>query len=676
MQCEHPDFLPDAWRFSTVDETPAPVKNTLDFLETAFAALAKTLSDLRASRSIVTEISMKHGVQTIDPRGIAIIEFGMCIHELTKLQMDELGSVLIKMSLHATDDNESLISELVYDVLLSVSGLVDVLKTDVGNDIACVMGAIAAVYTPPSDSNKRVFDIVTRRIRNASRLSSTAKTDQNARAVLLDAAADYDDDERIKTIVSIALGKNTPILDDQCPQWVLNERNAPHKRFQRYMERLNYCKGSWSLIDALIPCGCMPIRTKHYVVYVNAVYEYADRLASMLAPPSEHDDSPERRCAWTLLAMSNPVVQNEEYFENILRSWCIARAHEPPARGTSCWITVRALLSRPKMDIDALSAHVNEFVSSWTDSIEEQNDIFGRIATFCISTRSPNGLRLICKNSLLASGVLHRPAPNTPMAIECLSHSPSGVLELGEYESGFSEWSDDYDDDDDDAQQQQLATDVVEKIKEQILIRLLRKDHSTSFTDSILRLTLLPETLLTRQWKFALESIQPEIEEAICNETGGGCFSESQELREKALRAVVFRAKCLRALSASSSPQPRACNTALVTWYCDPFGRCIVFARLFAPKCTINDLETVVIEYERLIRKAAAVYDATEVASATHVYKSMRVSEIGLKHGAFLDDTSMRLLRNATLVKYCSSSAVICAATTAVSVVHWPVAGR
>jgi len=732
-----PPSLPEAWMRAPQKTTggvgppqPIPSNKKLGYLEEALSKLTQTSSaqsiatsaitervqscpwmrtlgntthaeSLRTRHFIVQPTSQPRDSRPIDQRCIAIVEFGMYVRTLHASQIAELGQLLSRMSIPDDDDNGHKVSNSVYEALASISGMLDALRIGVGDDIACVMGGIAAFHSERSgadpETTRRVFNVVTRRIRSSGRLLSTAKEDRFAWMVLLDPHVDLDNlpgtsthlnrEERLKTVAAIALGAQVPILPDNCPEKVLDDPNAPHIRFRRSMDMMINSKGSWSLLDALIPCNAVPIRTKHYVTYVNAVSEYANKLVGSLAiPVTDHAiDSPERRCAWALVALSNPTIQAGEPFTAVMESWCNARAHQPPEKGNVCWIATRALLSSPAMDIVKLSAHLHELVAEWATASNVRDDMFGRIASFCVSTRTETGIGLICVDPLVAAGLVHIQTSSdpTPLAIDCLARSPSGALEFGDYESGFSEWTCS---EETREQKTHLARDVACVIQTQIC-RYLGADRPSRLTNSALRLSLIPDNLLTKPWKLAIESFQPVLERAIREEVGCAFHRDLDTnkdenmavLREGAIRAVVFRRRCLRALSDASRYPLKAGveggrNAALVTWLCNEGGECTVFARTFISDAA-KRAEEVVVEYERLLRTASSVYAPESSKSLVNVQKSTRVTTIGLQRGAFLDQASRDAVTGpgTQLIEYCSGNSVLSVSSCAVSVVHWPI---
>ena len=639
---------------------------------------------------LVQPVSQSHDVRTIDHRCIAILEFGVCVRSLPCAQIGELGQLLLRMVIPQDGDNCHVVSNCVYESLARVSGLLEALRIGVGDEIACVLGCIAAERSGPDlTTKKRAFDIVTRRVRNAGRLLSAARKDRAAWAILFDAHADLDSlagshtnpnrEERLKAVAAVAMGTKVLIFPDNCPQRVLDDPNGPHIRFQRSMEMLVNSKGSWSLVDALIPCNNVPIRTKHYVTYVEAVSHYANKLVTSLLPSSSLD-TPESRCAWALVAISNPNVQPGESFAAVMTSWSKARAHEPPEKGTGCWITIRAMLSRPVMDVVKLAEALQALVSAWAPCIDAKNNMFGKIASMCVSTRTKNGLRLICVDPSVADGLLHRATgessdSTTPLAIDCLSFSPSGALELGDYEPGFSEWKESCE-----QHTKTLAADVARVIQQRIS-HCLAVERPTSLTDAALRLSLMPDNVLTKPWKVAIESFQPALERAIRQEVGrfpGDSRPDDEDtlpsLREGAIRAVVFRRRCLRALAdASRHPAAAAAAThaAFVTWLCNDLGECTVFARKFTSDAE-KGAEVIVIEYERLLRTAVSNVHTNEAHPAKiFIHKSTRAETIGVTN--FVDTQSRHALNGSetSTFQYCSPNAVVSIFSCAVSVVRW-----
>ena len=78
-----------------------------------------------------------------------------------------------------------------------------------------------------------------------------------------------------------------------------------------------------------------------------------------------------------------------------------------------------------------------------------------------------------------------------------------GRVELGVYESGFSEWGH--------AGDAVVATAVAETLKTRAEASL--NDDETA-VDAVLRLSLLPENLLVRPWKVKISAVA-ELERAI-----------------------------------------------------------------------------------------------------------------------------------------------------------------
>jgi hypothetical protein len=646
---------------------------------------------------IVHQMFQPRDTRSIDDRCILVIEFAASIRKLSLSEFKDLGSVLMSAAVPIDDDNEADVAKSVHGCLARVSGLVDALRIGVGEEIACLLGGVAAAHAHglknDPDNSKRVFETVTRRIRNAGRLLCASKAGKPSWMVLTDPHADLDNrlgvrpesrtGERLKVVVAIALGEMVPILPDNCPTRVLQTRHCAHVRFKRSIELLTNSSGSWSLADALIPCNAMPIRTEHYVTYVTAVSVYVNKLVDALTR-EEGDDSVntrELRCAWALVALSNPYLQSNIAFSEFVCAWCKVRAHQPPEHGASSWMTARAVLGQSDLDVNGLSGAVETIVSSKAYSPDQEGDVFGRIASLCIATRTLTGIALLHTNARVLRGVMHCATHSEnetltacPPAINCLSRSPSGTLEFGFYESGWSEW---------DRKDDAVSANVAVSVQHQIVHTLNGSEKETSkwtHTEAALRLSMLPDNLLTRPWKFAIESLQPAVERSLVQITGSG-FGALSDMREDAIRAVVFRRRCLRALAdASIYPLQRGVdgrrNAALVTWIANDQGACVCFARKFVSDVCV-DAQTVVIDYERILRTQYTIHKRKNIdeCTSTTIPKNTRITRLGFSKMLFVDEASRQSVTGpgTMSIEFCSPNAVLSASSCAVSVVHWPV---
>jgi hypothetical protein len=671
--------------------------------------------------------------RSIDPLCVSVVELSIAVRESGAEPIDQLGRVicgLVAPRLNSSTDDAHELARATYEALATVPNLVDVLRSGVATaDVAAILAAAAAAHDArvngEGQSNRVVFRTALRRIHSAgellqqasaalgSSIASIASIQRPAWTVLYDApdALDGDCDEGMMRVGAlIALGGRSPVLMEATPSAETPGSGLPLARqqccFVATMEGLVVGRTSangrrtWGLSDALIPCNAVPIRTRHYVEYLGAVAAYANRCIERLSSATSREEC----CAWALVALADAT----RGFAQMIREWARMRAHEPPATERARWVVARALLGQRGLDVGALAACLG---AGGRDATFNR-----RIAAFCVATRTPAGIALLVHDRALAAGVI---GPTTPSvssdesdesddndwdAIDCLSHSPSGTLEFGVYETGWSEWSAGNATDDGgphDEHDSRNVADVVRCEISRVLVDLEDAARAQSAVGrrrltSILRLSLLPDNLLGRHWKYAIENVHSDLERALAASSHGGRVGRLvRSVRsvgvDMALKAAVFRRRSIRALhDASRYPlhgthdgdgvQGRR-RAALATWLTDESGDGVVFARAF-PDLQPLEAELMVIEYERAMRRSLAAFDrkghaptASLVTNTARTARGTRVARLGVQGVVFVDDASDAAFAgsgNGRFLEYCSSNAVLAADDCAVSVVHWP----
>jgi len=686
-----------------------------------------------SQRYLVPCAAQMRDLRSIDPLCVSVVELSIAVRESGAEPIDQLGRVICGLAaprLSAADDAHEL-ARATYEALATVPNLVDALRAGVATaDVAAILAAAAAAHDArvngEGQSNRVVFHAALRRIRAAgelllqasaaplSSIASIASIQRPAWTVLYDApdALDGDCDAGMMRVAAlIALGGRAPVLVEAMPSAETPASASPLARqqccFVATMEGLvgrTSANGrrTWGLSDALIPCNAVPIRTKHYVEYLGAIAAYANRCIGRLSSAASREEC----CAWALVALADAT----RGFAQMIRAWARMRAHEPPATGRVRWVVARALLGQRGLDVGALAACLGAGVRDATSN--------RRIAAFCVATRTPTGIALLVHDRALAAGVV---GPTTPAsvspddgdgddwdAIDCLSQSPSGTLEFGVYETGWSEWSAGNATDDGGPYDEHDSTNVADVVRceiSRVLLDLVdaaraQSDVGRRRLTSILRLSLLPDNLLGRHWKYAIENVQSDLECALAASSHGGRVGprlitgragepEVGVGADMALKAAVFRRRCLRALhDASRYPlhdthdgvQVRR-RAALATWLTNESGDGVVFARAF-PDLQPLEAELMVIEYERAMRRSLAAFDreghaptASLVTNTARTARGTRVARLGVQGVVFVDDASDAAVAGSgkgRFLEYCSSNAVLAADDCAVSVVHWP----
>lgn len=690
-----PASFPAAWRDGTHKQPqPQPVTDAgLDFLQPALRTLA-TATSSHANSLATTALAARQCQKLLrpcdtggssssdgflpplllearerpglDPRCILIIDFAMTLREAPRDAVRALGRQMQRVA-SAKADAE------VYAALACVSGLLEALRIGVGDELAPVFGAAAAV----ASGSVEVLRTATQRVRTAGQLLKHASREVTAWQVLVGGHQDLvnstgaheelGEDAVVSVPAAIALGVETPFV----PKTVrlargVGERHAAFLSEVRAF--LTPRRRSWGLGDALIPCNSVPIRTKHYVVYMTAVAEHINRVVNALssfeaARRESGLQTLERNAAWAMSALvASSLLSTPSEFAALVDEWARTRAHAQPSREPWLWTAARALLAQPGLDATALASmmHANLKLVASNDSI--RSDALARVAFLCITTRTPTAIRLLTQDHALASHIVENCC-----VLRCVTDSPTGVLELGVYESGFSEWGDSGDDD---------TAAAFANVVQRAATEVLDDEADAAAVDTVLRLSLLPENLLSRPWKLAVEALQPSLERAIvrCGKRGGLAIVDTDE-REAVLRAVVFRRRCWRAvvdMQRSRIDHSRR-HAALVTWLSNESGNSVVFARSFTtqPTSTVD----AVIEYEDALRRSLTAADGQferlKLSARSKTLDRVRLSS----EMAFVDAASHAALCGGDI--YCVSSTTDGAArgrcaTTAVSVLHWP----
>ena len=674
-----PASFPAAWRDGSHKQPPAPpplaVDAALGFLQpalrtlaTATSAQANTLAtaalaarqcqrllrpcDAGGSSSSRNDYFLPPAKllgarerRGLDPRCILILDFAMTVREAPRDAVRVLGKQMRLVAAARTDSD-------VYVALAVVPGLLDALRIGVGDELAPIFGAAAAM----DGSSAAILRTVTRRVRTVGRLLKHAARESLARCVLVgehqdlvNASGTHDEleeDAVISVPAATALGAETPLVPTTV-RW-LRSVGERHAAFQDEMRAfLEPRQRSWTLHDALIPCSSVPIRTKHYIAFMTAVAEQATRVVAAVSGDELGVPTAEGNAAWALAALAS-AIETAADLQVVVADWSTSRAHAPPPHEAWLWTTARAVLAQPSLAADALGSLLPEASP--------------QLALLCLATRTSVGVRLLATDAALASQCFQHGV------LRCVSDSPTGVLELGVYESGFSEWGDSGD---------AAAAAALADTMETCAAAALEADAAA--IDAVLRLSLLPENLMSRPWKVAVDALQPSLERAIVR--GGRhsslatAFPDADE-REAALRAVVFRRRCWRAvvdMQRSRVDHTRQ-HAALVTWLGDESAtQTVVFARSFAaaPASTAD----AVLYYEKALRSALAAADGQferlSLSARSKTLERVRLSS----EMTFVDAASHAALCGGDVYGVSSTTdgtANRRGASTAVSTLYWP----
>jgi hypothetical protein len=721
---------------ATADQSTALVSERIQSLPW-LRTIGQTPADARpmqfSQRFLVPCAAQTRDDRPLNPLAMSVIEFAMHVRACSLHSLMDLGRVSLEL-----DDADDGRAHATYESLAKVPGLIEAMRGGAAvNDVAKVLAAAAAaaVHRAPSSQTERQENVrllvrrIARRVAvagralHASRRAAActtahpfARIERPAWAVLFESATagfeagenggncgGTEGGEGASVTALIALGPLVPLMPVSTPA----AAETTTRRFLLTMEELIAPKWqTWTLSDALIPCNAVPIRTNHYVAYLQSVASYATRVAhALLCEERGGDLAPtrEQSCAWALAALAS----DEAVFGSVdvFRAWIHARAHEPPALGRVVWIVARALLGQQGLDVDALASALQPYCT------RERAVGFGAC---CIATRTPLGIQLLIRESeRVESGAEPQPSNFTAFTsallgtgrddgswrpIDCLSCSPSGTMEFGVYETGWSEWATEPGSRGDASSTHDTyrSTNVAIVVRHEMsrVLRGLAESAERAASEagrralwSITRLSLVPDNLLGRHWKYAIEEIQEPLERALSMSCDGGAtgrlpstLDAAAEPRttttstENALNAAIFRRRCLRALNDASRHNPS--NAALATWLSDESGAVAVFARSFPGRASAG-VEAAVIEYERLLRVALVRFARSQLSPTPSVVhktsRGMRVARLGVDRVAYLDDASANALSIGTprLAECCSSNAVLNVASCAVSVVRW-----
>lgn len=683
-----PDSFPLAWRDAPPPEQRQPTASTsiasderLTFVREALSHLPSVRQASAAATEAVTEriqsscplrrvlaprAAHQRDTRAVDQRCMPAMELCMRLQTASEDEMDELGRVLQRIARVEPngEEDDTPVRRAVYESLSRVPGVLDALRRGAGDELAPLFAGIAAAHGSSSATNTATaadtMRRVCRRVRTAGAMLREARRERADWTVLLDPHGDIDnrlglrrvrdDDDAVSITAAVALGRRAPLTTDAA--------QTPHS-FVAIMERLVSPRRSWTLADTLIPCEAVPIRTRHYVAFLQAVAEFANRQLAKTV---------DQACAWALCALASPSLYSEETFRSFFELWRTKRAHEPPCVKTDgskthkateamvVWIVARALLGQAALDVPSVASLVCASAESSTCA---------RVAALCVATRTPNGLRMVAHEPKLAAGWTHADLD----CLDCLSYSPSGTLEFAVYENGWSEFPQNESDD-----AERIAERIAEVAEREMRSALAQEDPRRA-TSSVLRLSLLPENLVTRPWRRAVEAVQPALEGAMQRVSGGGrvvcvaCVACDDDFKEDALRAVVFRKRCLRALCDASRHAFRG-SAALVAWLSTDAGTPIVFARAFAANAS-TESESVVIEFERLLRCAVGALELDDAPNTALITpRGARVSCIQLSDVTFADDASRDALAGMHRLGFCTENVMLVPRSCAVSVVY------
>jgi len=617
-------------------------------------------------------------MRSIDPRCVPVMEFAMAIRAAGPDAANELGRVVCKLlaSAERTDTSEHdghAVARVTYEALASIPKLIDTLRAGVAiEEVSAILGAVAAAHDfrihGSTERSRVVLHRTAWRIRVAGEVLRVPRgapppaIERPAWSVLYDASAFFEDPSEFPATcvcvgAAVALGERVPILS-------IGAQTAENE--QRFCIAIKALVENdthrWSLCDALIPCGFIPIRTKHFVEYLRAVAEYANQCVDRLTSVS-NEHANEQRCAWAIVAIAAADRQT------MFSGWATMRAHQSPPTGRAMWTVARSLFGQPGLDAERL-AH---FVHANVDALAPKRHalVRSRIATLCVATRTPTGIKLLAE-PLIARGVLGIDNPDDGccdgcIALDCLGQSPSGTLEFGTYETGWTEF---------DMQPPSTITEAIGRELTRVLLDIVDSNQSRiepitrRRLTSILRVSLLPDNLLARSWKYALKTVYDDIERAVIATSNGGKIGRFANDGESALHAAVFRRRCIRALEDASRCSFRErSSAAFVTFLSDAHGKTVTFARTFLNDA-VADQTLVVIEYERRLRQSIAAFECDAGSTHLSLGRGRRVHQLDITKAIFLDAASAEAL-SGSRIQYCSPNALLEVNSCAVSVVHW-----
>jgi len=568
---------------------------------------------------LIPEVSQLRDARSIDPRAVPIIDFAMAIRNASIDAVDQLGNVACGL-LASTGG----IAECVYRSLATIPKLIDTMRAGVAiREIAAILAAVAAAHDlrvhGSAERSRVVLNRVAWRIRAAGEALRAATAQRSTWAVLYDSHACFEDPVEIPCTplcigAAIALGERTPI-----PVFRTTTEDSAESQFVNALkEILNNVVHQWTINDALIPCGFIPIRTKHYVAYMHAVGVIAAALADQFGGPFG-DDAIDRRCAWGLVALAS--VGDFSGFSD----WGQMRAHQVPLHGRTHWLAARALLSQPMINAERLERCIIETVAVKESEIHKH--IHGRLALICMATRTPNGIFVLGRPSIAACVLT---TEDGFCALDCMADSPSGALELDSFETGWSEFDSEHD----------SPADAVGRELTRSLMDIVESPTPSEQSDwilkSILRFSLVPENLLTAPWKSALKTICVDLERALVAYLGGG-FGVGRE--ESTKQAVRFRLNCLRALGTSRFSSEHDTLAAIATFLSDDNGNTCAFARTFLET---PDSVALVVEYEFQLRRSISNLRPVQFIGRTTLLPTHVVTSLDCRTQTILEKHNIR----------------------------------
>ena len=563
---------------------------------------------------LVPRAAPTRDARSIHPSLDLAMRFGEKFSNIERKVFDWCSQTLQVMATPPEYGNPLAASRVTYSVLTAMQGLSDALRAGTGEALAPILGSIAAAHPCIDRIHRRiVFERVTTRIRNSGDILHAARKEQVVWMLLTRPYVDLDTvapsarplAPTVATVV--ALGDRMPLLTDllmPAPSETLAERQAA------VIDAVDAMVGShaWTLVDALVPCNAVPLRTSNFDRYIAAVRTTVNLLVDSFAP-QDGVCGPERNAAWVLVAAVGRVDDDE--FTKRIKSASKRRAFEPPTRGVGAWMAARAVLTHP-LDVDSLATLVR--TNAKHEAIDERR-VFARLTALLLSTRTEVGARLLVLETNLHAGL--------SLGLDVFALSPSGVLESVPNDG-----------------ETPLAVLAADQMSDS-----LATDATNTTACACIRFSLIPDHLLTNPWRKAIKDVQAPLERAMQRLVGRAAL----EVSEEALFAATLRRSCLRAMrDAASSTRRGARHAALVAWIASDEGRVCLFARKFTGDAS-DTPENAVVEYECALRRAVSVADVP-LGDAKRVDLSSRrvtVRALGFNHlsvdsgtQATLSDTS------------------------------------
>lgn len=402
-------------------------------------------------------------------------------------------------------DATAAVRRAMYEFVMSVPRLVDVLRTPLGDEIPELF---AAMGTTTADG----FCRVRQRLVNATDLlRNSARPARPCWMVLLRPTVDLDHGAaptaRTSIAAAVALG------DATCAYLPPSIVAAPLLERQRAVVTA-VCRAvaarPWGLRDCLIPCGACPIRTRLYLRYVDGVRHLATAAIDAVADTERR--TAERDAAWALTALSSCARWTRREFVEFVAACRGLRAHESPrdVRHAGPWLLARAMLAR---DLDAVEVAtlVRAGVLAHEPDAAREREALMRAAAFCVTTRTLAGARMLAGDVTFAAAALAT-APDGANGVlqppvDLIARSPSGVSELSSFElSGWCEWSC--------GAVPELAARLGGAL-EGALEAAEADAAGRAVLEAARRLLLVDKCMLTPEWRVALASVEPLVEVAM-----------------------------------------------------------------------------------------------------------------------------------------------------------------